>query len=297
MRLILTDAPDRCAGLLPPGESWAESPADRLPDLWGAMAGDARAWSASLDGHWQCLLVVGDAPESQFDILHRLLRTNPNLGPVACVALTGRGFHGHQGRSWAAETGNLHLSVGLPLGLPAVETLPLLTMLPAVAVVETLRWAGGELPGLGIKWVNDILVEGRKVGGVLATSQTRGSVAEAVTLGIGLNVARAPQIEPTPFVPRTGALHDFTGPDGPPLFAVLHHLLDSLARWHGALLSGEGPSIFHAYRDASLIVGRRVQVWDDDSLLAEGRVQSIEPDLTLRIDDQPVGSGRLVLLD
>jgi len=263
------------------------------------MAADAPAWSTPSDGYWRCLLAVGDAPESQFDILHRLIRKDPQLGPVACLALKGRGFHGHQGRVWAAEEGNIHLSVGLPLNLPAVETLPLLTMLPAVSVVDVLRAVGEDLPDLGIKWVNDILVDGRKVGGVLATSQTRGGLVEAVTLGIGVNVTRAPAIDPTPFVPRTGALHDWTGADGPTLFAVLHRLLDALARWHRALLAGGGPALLQAYRDASLVVGRHVQVWDDSVLLAEGRIHSIEPDLTLRLEGHsaPIGSGRLVLLD
>lgn len=257
---------------------------------------------------WRCLMVIGDAPASQFDLLHGLLRREAGIGPVACLALEGRDFHGHRGRSWAAEPGNIHLSVGLPVNLPPSGTLPLLIMLPAVAVVDAVREVTGGRVQPGIKWVNDILVEGRKIAGVLTTTQTRGALVEAVTLGIGLNVARAPVVAPTPFVPRTGALHDHIDGGKPGIFKVLTHLLAALQRRHGQLLAGEGEKILGRYRNSSLVLGQQVRVWDESqgereagerwpAPLAAGRVLSIEADLTLRIEgfDPPVSSGRLAL--
>lgn len=284
----------------------------RSAALWQAMGCGPDPWTAPLAGSlapgnfWRNLLVIGDAPASQFDILHEMLRREPQTGPVACLALAGSGFHGHRGRSWAAETGNIHLSVGLPVNLQATATLPLLIMLPAVAVVDAVRTVTGGRVVPGIKWVNDILVEGRKVAGVLTTTQTRGRLVEAVTLGIGLNVSGAPQVPPTPFVPRTGALHEFSGDEEPAVFSVLQHLLGALGQRHLDLLAGGGESLLRAYREASLVVGRRVRVWDEcegecgaeepwPPPLAAGRVLSIEADLTLRMEgrDEPVTGGRL----
>jgi len=318
MCLILTDVPRRCSGLLPGGRQWIRCPAGELPRratvLWQAMGRGEDAWVADFgasppaDGFWRCLLVTGDAPASQFDTLHELLREDPGLGPVACLALEGSGFHGHRGRSWAAEAGNIHLSVGLPVNLPAAGTLPLLIMLPAVAVVDAVGTVSDGRISPGIKWVNDILVDGRKIAGVLTTTQTRGQLVEAVTLGIGVNVATAPAVPPTPFVPRTGALSD-SGSRGKINFInVLEALLDTLERRHRQLLDGDGEQILRAYRDRSLVVGRRVRIWDESEgerpagerwppPLAAGRVLSIEADLTLRIEglDQPVTGGRLAL--
>jgi BirA family biotin operon repressor/biotin-[acetyl-CoA-carboxylase] ligase len=278
------------------------------------MGGGPDAWTVPLASalppgdFWRCLVVIGDAPASQFDTLHERLRGDPRLGPVACLALEGRGFHGHRGRSWAVKAGNIHLSVGLPVNLAAGRTLPLLIMLPAVAVLDAVRAAGNGLVAPGVKWVNDILVEGQKIAGVLTTTQTRGNLVEAVTLGIGLNVASAPRVAPTPFVPRTAALHDFTGDEKPPLFSVLRHLLAALGQRHRALLSGGGAELLREYRDASLVVGQRVRVWDESEgergageawppPQAAGRVLAIEADLSLRIEgrDRPVSSGRLAL--
>ncbi len=318
MCFILTDSPQRCSGLLKDDGQWSRCPGPDLPRrsaaLWQAMGTGPDPWTVPLASalppgdFWHSLMVIGEAPASQFDTLHELLRVDPQLGPVACLALEGSGFHGHRGRSWAAEAGNIHLSVGLPVNLPAGGTLPLLIMLPAVAALDAVRAACGGLVEPGVKWVNDILVEGRKVAGVLTTTQTRGNIVEAVTLGIGLNVSSAPRVAPTPFVPRTGAVHEFTGDEKPLLFGVLRQLLGAVGLRHRALLSGGGDQLLRDYRDASLVVGRRVRVWDEcegergareawPPPLAAGRVLAIEADLTLRIEgrDEPVSGGRLAL--
>lgn len=315
MCLIVTDSPERCAGLLPAGTDWSHRAGDRLGGvartLWTVLEAGTEAWIARAGGDlppgafWRSLVAIGSSPSSQFDLLHGLLRREPELGPVACLALEGRGFHGHRGRHWAAEAGNIHLSVGLPVDLDIV-VLPRLIMLPAVAVVDAVRAVTRGKVTPGIKWVNDLLVDGRKIAGVLTTTQTRGRRVEAVTLGIGLNVDRAPVVEPTPFVPRTGALRHCDGGEAVRLHQVLRCLLDALGRRHRELLTGGGDDLYRAYRDASLVPGRRVRIWPEGqgervaggpwpAPLAAGRVLAIEPDLSLRIEecDEPVCGGRL----
>ena len=67
-----------------------------------------------------------------------------------------------------------------------------------------------ELSGkAGIKWVNDVLIDGAKVSGVLAYTQQEGDNVTAATLGIGLNLKTTPRIDPSPFVPRAASLTDF----------------------------------------------------------------------------------------
>jgi BirA family biotin operon repressor/biotin-[acetyl-CoA-carboxylase] ligase len=93
---------------------------------------------------------------------------------------------GRRGRSWFSPPGkNLYFSIILRPDLPA-ERAPELTFVSAVAVAETLRELGVKAE---IKWPNDILVEGKKLGGLLLElgSQSEG-IADFVILGIGLNV-------------------------------------------------------------------------------------------------------------
>ncbi len=91
---------------------------------------------------------------------------------------------GRRGRTWSAAPGlGLTFSVLLRPDLPATR-LGLLALAAAVAVVDAL--AADEVTAQ-LKWPNDILAEGRKLGGILIESRLAEG-APAVVLGIGLNV-------------------------------------------------------------------------------------------------------------
>src|SRR3954449_678311 len=83
--------------------------------------------------------------------------------------------HGRQGRSWSAPAGEAVL-----MSVVLREWPELLPLAAALAVAET---AG---PEARIKWPNDVLVDGRKVAGILV--EARAGEGWAV-LGIGVNVA------------------------------------------------------------------------------------------------------------
>lgn len=313
---ILTDCREHASEFASEGTAWIPRETFVLDDpeqgLWRVFAESPVAWSAALEkgtssDFWRRLIVIGEAPCSQFDALREALGDGLALdGPSAVIALDGRNFRGQRGRPWSAVKGNLFLTVGIPVGAPADVLAPGLIMLPAVAVVDAIRDCGGTVSPPTIKWVNDILINGRKVAGVLAASICRNGLLEAAVFGLGVNVSRAPDIQPTPFVPTAGCLIE----EGTNV-ALAHFLwcvLDRLAERCRALLE-EGPAgLLHAYRQASCIVGQRVRVWDESSdrfgvstacppPLAAGVVRSIDQDLSLRIDGRsdPVTRGRLAL--
>ncbi len=103
------------------------------------------------------------------------------LSVVARRQTAGRGRHG---RVWQSPPDSgLYFSLVLR---PRIEArfLPLLTLMAAVAVFDTLR----ELYALepDIKWANDVLVGGKKISGILA-EMTETEKGTAVILGIGIN--------------------------------------------------------------------------------------------------------------
>jgi BirA family biotin operon repressor/biotin-[acetyl-CoA-carboxylase] ligase len=252
-------------------------------------------------------VVVSEAPSSQFDALREALAAGLDLPrPTACVALSGRGFHGQRGRPWAALPGNLHLCPVIPEPELATSVLPALPMLPVVAVVDAVRELSGGSLRPGIKWINDVLVDGRKVGGVLTASQTQRDRVGSLLFGIGLNVATAPPVPVTPFVPRVGSLAD-AGVRATWAEAALA-VLGAVGRRLVAL-AREGPSsLLEAYRAASLVVGREVCIFPDASEalptsvavpLARGTVLGIGPDLSLTLEgvETPVTTGRLAFAE
>jgi biotin-[acetyl-CoA-carboxylase] ligase BirA-like protein len=265
----------------------------------------ARPCDIDPSGFWASWFLAVASPASQYDTLRRAIGARHDLpGHVVCLALAGREFHGQQNRAWQVERGNLHLSLALRCDLPVADCGLALTMLPAVAVVDAvgmLAHKSGRLPGLGIKWVNDILVDGRKMGGVLTSARSQDGRLRSFVLGIGLNVEIAPEVRPTPFTPRVTCLKEHIALPPNPLRAVLKLMLQAVAhRFQELEVRGPDP-LLTAYRSASVVLGREVEVRQDPPAAParrRGRVLAIGPDLSLILSDgpDPVTAGRLVLL-
>ncbi|MDI1451963.1 biotin--[acetyl-CoA-carboxylase] ligase [Polyangium sp. 6x1] len=101
----------------------------------------------------------------------------------------GRGRSGHAWHSPAGE--NLYLSVVLRPKL-ALHALPPLALVLGVCVArivdEVLGATAASGLRAGVKWPNDVLVDGKKLAGLLVETALRGGAIDAVVAGIGLNV-------------------------------------------------------------------------------------------------------------
>jgi biotin-[acetyl-CoA-carboxylase] ligase BirA-like protein len=313
---VLTDNPERIEGLVGTSAGWRQehvrslAAADRL--LWHALGPGTKPWTTRIvqpaTGRlWERAVLVQEATASQFDALRNLMGCEPEVSqPTVAVALRGRNFHGHRGRTWVAVEGNLHLCVALRPRAEAARIGLALTMLPVVAVAEAIRSASARRLRPGIKWVNDVLLEGRKVAGVLTATQAQGTELALVVLGVGLNVASAPPVAATPFVPRVGCLQRAPGGEGLALSVMFWAVLEALAdRYRSLLAEGPGP-LLTAYRQLSLVAGRAVRVWPEEGTnqadparwpppAARGVVRSIGADLALELEGQSqlVAKGRL----
>lgn len=108
---------------------------------------------------------------------------------------TQRAGRGRAGRSWASPAGNLHTSLLLRPLVPLATALQL-SLLAGVAAhdaVSALAAGAGVMPVFRLKWPNDILLNGAKLGGILLESRAGAEEnAPAVVIGTGLNLARVP---------------------------------------------------------------------------------------------------------
>ena len=91
---------------------------------------------------------------------------------------------GRENRNWDSPKGNLYLTFILPL--PKQTNGSTLSLVLAATVAELLKQKG---IGVQMKWPNDLLIGGAKVGGIL------GSGSSPLLLGIGLNVASHPLLD------------------------------------------------------------------------------------------------------
>lgn len=251
---------------------------------------------------WRDILVQGHADGSHYDHLVALAREGHTLPDgVVCLAGSGSGFRGFRGRSWVAAPGNIHLTAVLAPGRPVPGAGSIFTVLAANALVEALDGVEGLQGRAGIKWVNDILVDDRKVGGALAWTQSRGEEITTAIVGIGLNVECTPPVERSPWVPEAGCLNDVVSPPSSvPVDEVVRRLLLALHRHYELLLSeGAGPAT-ERYRSRSVVLGREVVLREDrddgpGALLAAGRVDALGDALELYLSGHPtpITRGRL----
>ncbi len=115
----------------------------------------------------------------------RLARDGAPEGSLV-VADAQSGGKGRLGRVWASPPGlNLYFSMLLRPRMRAEHAAQwtLLTGVAAKATMDRLQ-----IPGVSIKWPNDLLAEGRKLGGILTEMRLRGEKVGAVIIGVGINV-------------------------------------------------------------------------------------------------------------
>ncbi|BET27366.1 BirA family biotin operon repressor/biotin-[acetyl-CoA-carboxylase] ligase [Limnobacter thiooxidans] len=130
------------------------------------------------DVHW----IELDSVDSTNDYLSRAYQQGRVSGCAVVLTQAQTAGRGRAGRSWKAVPGaSLCFSLGLPV---AGYQLPFLPLCVGLAVAEVLERF--EVP-VQLKWPNDLIVGGQKLGGVLCESFHTGSGATTV-IGVGLNV-------------------------------------------------------------------------------------------------------------
>jgi len=178
---------------------------------------------------------------------------------------------GRMKRAWLSPRGSIALSVIL---YPALANLPSLIMLSSLAVVGSIEAVTGLESQ--IKWPNDVLINGRKVCGILIESDVQGNTVNYSIIGIGLNVnlgvADFPEI-----LPIATSLSDELGRDVSRL-QVIRYLLVEIERLYLALSAGG--SVYEEWRDNLVTLGKRVRVTGGE-VTQEGVAESVTPDGSL----------------
>jgi len=169
---------------------------------------------------------------------------------VAQAQTAGRG---RRGRLWIDEPGaSLLTSIILRPRLEPAR-LPTLSLAAGVAVVEALERVTGLKPRL--KWPNDVLVDGRKLAGILLESRIGPS--PLVVLGIGVNLAQ--RVFPADLAERATSVRLAAG-RRVDADALLTALLESLDAWRTRLETEGWAPIRERWRALTETLGRRVSI-------------------------------------
>lgn len=127
---------------------------------------------------------VQETGSTNDDLAQRARRAQP-ARPLLRAALEQRAGRGRLGRRWHASRGAaLLFSLALPLASRDARTAAA-TLVCGVAVAEALRAAGA--PVL-LKWPNDLLLDGRKLGGILCEFVVDAQGSATLVVGVGVNL-------------------------------------------------------------------------------------------------------------
>lgn len=199
------------------------------------------------------------------------------------VAEGQTGGRGRLGRIWESPAGEgLYVSLILRPSLPPAE-LPKITLMAAVAVVRALERV--VQVKAGIKWPNDIILQGKKLGGILTEMETESDQMSHLVLGLGLNINTASF--PPPLAPFATSLA-LEGCSASRL-AILKAWLESLDSLYEGFLSRQFSAILDSWRQASVTLGKEVSIRLGNRTIS-GRALDLNQDGVLLVE---TASGRI----
>ncbi len=189
---------------------------------------------------------------------------------------------GRSRRKWVTPRGAA-LAFSLILRPSASESASpsLITGLGAVALVDALRSLGLTAQ---IKWPNDVLINRKKVAGILAETSWSGDKLEAIVLGIGVNVLSASVPPPAELSFPATSVEAELGQTSE-RFDLLRNTLQLIAHWRERLATGE---LLEAWNQSLAYKGQQVRVWQGAETALIGVVDGLEADgsLRLQVDDK-----------
>lgn len=195
-------------------------------------------------------------------------------------AETQTGGRGRLGRQWQSVSGNLHCStvVNVRPGDPPAHTLSLVA---GLAAHDMLSGALGQSSRCQLKWPNDVLLDRAKLAGILC--ERRGN---AVIIGIGVNVATAPDVEGQ----QTAAMaaYDADIDAASALENLAAHFSHRLSEWRMKPLADTTT----AWEERAHPRGTPLSVIDDGRRLS-GAFDGLDPDGALRLR-LPDGSSHAI---
>lgn len=193
---------------------------------------------------------------------------------TAVVADRQTAGYGRKGDAWHDEPG-ASLLMTLILKPTEASQMPRLAMIAALAVIDAIAEVGQV--HAAIKWPNDVLLNGRKVAGILGDATWRGAHLEAVRLGIGLNVSGDRASFSRRSLPDATSIAAETG-RGSDRDAVLAALLTHFVAREDRLDCGETEETVNAWRCAVTTIGRAVIVTLRDDRVIRGVAEDVTSD-------------------
>ncbi|HEY9756129.1 MAG TPA: biotin--[acetyl-CoA-carboxylase] ligase [Oculatellaceae cyanobacterium] len=178
---------------------------------------------------------------------------------------------GRLGRIWESPLdAGVYMTLLLRPQEKPIYEMPLLTIAAGVAAARAIEQVASVR--IGLKWVNDMVLDGRKLGGILAESS--GALAPYVVLGMGINLKLETANLADELKSKVASLHEFAKDEIDPsrLAATIWSQFEQL--WQ-PLQSGQCQQILGAWRDYSVTIGQKIR-----ATIGEKTLEGLAVDVT-----------------
>jgi BirA family biotin operon repressor/biotin-[acetyl-CoA-carboxylase] ligase len=202
---------------------------------------------------------------STMDVARSEARQGGSEGTII-IAGEQTGGRGRVKRHWLSPPGNIALSVILH---PDVSNLPYLIMIASLAVVRSIESVTGLKAD--IKWPNDVLIDGKKVCGILIENEISGDRTASAIIGIGVNVNLGELKIQGSSIPVTSLEKEVR--ETVVKTDLINNLLVEMERLYLCLPNGR--EIFEDWQDKLVTLGKRVVVQTGSETL-EGLAESVD---------------------
>ncbi|MGQ4617911.1 biotin--[acetyl-CoA-carboxylase] ligase [Nocardia sp. R7R-8] len=244
---------------------------------------------------------AAESPElsffSRIDVLESTGSTNadliaraadPDADRVVLLAETQVQGRGRHARTWVSPP-RAQLAMSVLVRLPGIgpASLAWLALLTGVAVVDALRTTADVAAEL--KWPNDVLIDGRKVAGILAEVAASGGGAPAVVIGLGLNVSLTEEELP---VPHATSL-TIAGARQTDRTVLVRSLLTEFARRFTAWRAADWATdeLAAAYRERCATIGNEVRAELPGGRILTGIAEGVDDYGRLLIGGEALSAG------
>lgn len=221
-----------------------------------------------------------ESVESTQKIAHRLAHEDVPEGTtiIAEEQLSGRG---RMERKWhSPKYTGIWMSLILRPNIPLIKA-PQLTLLTAVAVVQAIEEITGLIPE--IKWPNDILMNGKKVTGILTELQAEADRIHSVIIGIGINVNQKKDDFPEELQETASSL---LIEKGEPISRaeLIKSIFIHIEKWYGLYLEKGFSSLKLLWESYAVSIGKHLKARTLTEVI-EGKALGITEDGVLLLED------------
>lgn len=223
----------------------------------------------------------------------------------AVIAERQTAGRGRKGRTWMNTADALMMSISIPVLTLNPDEIPMISHAASLAVFNSISQLEGfcDSTDTGIKWPNDILLDGKKVCGILSEISTNSCGIPHAIIGIGINVNA--ESFPDGMMQPVISVRRFIG-RSVDKYALGKYAVNEVLKKTSMVANNEGIALIEEYKHKCITIGKAITIYpnfsDPYEAVAEsidnfGRLIVIKHDGTMNaLDSADVSVGRPIKL-